>query len=267
MTCEEVRLSMGAHALGALDPEEALEIDDHLATCGICGTELLELEGVASFLGKVSERDVELVARPPRQVLDRLLNARAKRHRRGRLLLTAAASVAILAVGGTVWTVTRQPVYQQAESAAAAPQPSAAAKKAPVSPQEDGTTSLYDARAKATEPYAPTPSPTMRAASGRVFSGENKIKDYYAMVSAAAQGEGTELQVRVKNVPIGMTCSLVVYGDGNRRDVTESWTIRPDTYRSGVFFIRQTSLPMRDIDRFEVIDRGGRVLINVPVRK
>ncbi|MFC7104187.1 anti-sigma factor family protein [Nonomuraea rubra] len=44
MTCEEVRISLGAHALGALDPEEAAEIDHHLATCEACGAELLELE-------------------------------------------------------------------------------------------------------------------------------------------------------------------------------------------------------------------------------
>ncbi|WP_219464731.1 anti-sigma factor family protein, partial [Nonomuraea rhizosphaerae] len=119
MTCEEVRLALGAHALGALDSDEAMEIDTHLATCEVCGAELLDLEGVASFLGKVSERDVELVTSPPRAVLDRLLNARAKRHRRGRALLAVAASVAVMALGGTVWTLSTQ--ANNAEQTAAAP--------------------------------------------------------------------------------------------------------------------------------------------------
>lgn len=64
MSCEEVRLSLGAHALGALDPDEATEVDTHLATCEVCGAELVELAGVTAFLAKVSERDVELVASP-----------------------------------------------------------------------------------------------------------------------------------------------------------------------------------------------------------
>ncbi|GAA2776164.1 zf-HC2 domain-containing protein [Nonomuraea dietziae] len=104
MTCEEVRLSLGAYTLGALDAEEAQEVEIHLASCEGCTDELMELEGLPVFLSKVSEKDVELVASPPREVLDRLLNDRVKRHRRGRLLLVAAASVAALAVGGTVLT-------------------------------------------------------------------------------------------------------------------------------------------------------------------
>ncbi|MEV4474596.1 zf-HC2 domain-containing protein [Nonomuraea sp. NPDC049504] len=104
MTCEEVRIALGAHALGALDPEEALEINHHLATCEACGAELEELAGLTSFLGKVSERDVEVVTSPPRQVLDRLLNDRARRSRRGRILTAVAACAAVLVVGGTVWT-------------------------------------------------------------------------------------------------------------------------------------------------------------------
>ncbi|MDA0638840.1 zf-HC2 domain-containing protein, partial [Nonomuraea sp. MCN248] len=72
MTCEEVRQALGAHALGALDPHEAEEVDLHLATCEECGDELAELAGVAGFLGKVSERDVVLVASPPKRVLERL---------------------------------------------------------------------------------------------------------------------------------------------------------------------------------------------------
>ncbi|MEV4802911.1 zf-HC2 domain-containing protein [Nonomuraea sp. NPDC049421] len=123
MTCEEVRIALGAHALGALDPEEALEVDHHLATCEACGAELEELAGLTSFLGKVSERDVEVVTSPPRQVLDRLLNDRARRSRRGRILTAVAACAAVLVVGGTVWTsiqVTSSHEATTAEAPAAA---------------------------------------------------------------------------------------------------------------------------------------------------
>ncbi|MGW2217932.1 anti-sigma factor family protein [Nonomuraea sp. NPDC001684] len=265
-TCEEVRIAMGAHALGALEPDEALEIDNHLATCETCGAELLELEGVAAFLGKVSERDVELVASPPRQVLDRLLNARARRHRRGRVMLAVAASVAVIAVGGTVWSVTRQDVTQQTAAApAAAPQSSAAAK----SPETEGFVASDAAPDAQLRKALPTPStmPTTALSTtgdGRAFKGENRAKDYYATVYALPADGRTELLVTVRNVPVGTACSLAVYDDRGRREVVGSWTVSRESYREETVFQMATPVLMRRIDRFEVVDRRGRVLVDVP---
>ncbi|MFC4118424.1 anti-sigma factor family protein [Nonomuraea zeae] len=270
MTCEEVRLALGAHALGALDPEEALEIDDHLATCEACGAELLDLEGVASFLGKVAERDVELVSSPPRQVLDRLLNARAKRSRRGRMFLAAAASVAVLAVSGTVWTVV--------QSGSNAPQSAAA----PASVQSDGAPEAAqdsDARVKAfgdaQTSAVPTPSSSKvlpqktqkRAVDGREFSGENEARDYYATVLAWPDDDGTELGVRVTGVPVDTTCSLVIVGKDGRRETTESWIVSRESYQGKAAFKRMTSMRMREIARFEIVNPAGKVLVRVPVTK
>ncbi|MFD0467929.1 zf-HC2 domain-containing protein [Nonomuraea thailandensis] len=174
MTCEEVRISLGAHALGALDPEEAAEIDHHLATCEACGAELLELEGVGAFLGKVSERDVELVASPPRQVLDRLLNDRVKRTRRGRALMSLVAAAAVLVVGGTVWTAVQTgsgggSTAAQAPAASQGPEvmrdQSSAEKAVPQSSPRASQSAAEDARS-AVEPSA-SPAPGSRPAQGR----------------------------------------------------------------------------------------------------
>jgi anti-sigma factor RsiW len=270
MTCEDVRLALGAHALGALEPDEALEIDTHLATCEVCGAELLDLEGVASFLGKVSERDVELVSSPPRAVLDRLLNARAKRHRRGRALLAVAASVAVMAVGGTVWTASQQ--SRPAEESAAAPASSqdSADLSRDVSPYMEPDAPQDSAKLKS----APTPSPaaTTRAspkvtAPGREFPAENEARGYYANVAAWSGGPMTQLSVRVVGVPIGTTCRLVVYGRRGERDTTPAWKVSPETYKDRAVFPRQTWIPMNRITRFEVVDSHSRVLVKVPVPK
>ncbi|RSN01906.1 hypothetical protein DMB42_37710 [Nonomuraea sp. WAC 01424] len=270
MTCEEVRLAMGAHALGALEPDEALEVDNHLATCETCGAELLELEGVAAFLGKVSERDVELVASPPRQVLDRLLNARVKRYRRGRLMLAVAASVAVVALGGTVWTATRQDTAQQTAAApAAAPQSSAAEKSLTTEPFVASDAAPETRMGKAAPTPSATPTTARRTGDGRAFKGENSAEDYYATVYALPGGASTELLVTVRNVPVGTDCSLAVYDDGGRREVVGSWTVSRETYRKETVFQMETPVLMRHIDRFEVVDRAGRVLVNVdgPARK
>lgn len=275
MTCEEVRLALGAHALGALDPDEALELDTHLATCETCGAELLELEGVASFLGKVSERDVELVASPPRQVLDRLLSARAKRTRRGRLLLVAAASVVALALGGTVWTVVQDKTASQ-ETSAAAPAASRAPAQdaAPNTFQEQSDQSVpaeVRASPRATKAPAPTPSASeakpQKAVAGREFTGANKAEDYRATVMAWPRDGGTELGVGVSGVPVGTTCRLVVVGKDGQRDETDSWVISRESYQGKAAFKRTTALAMSDIARFDVVDQRGKVLIRVPARK
>ncbi|WP_433437066.1 anti-sigma factor family protein [Nonomuraea sp. CA-141351] len=268
MTCEEVRLALGAHALGALDPEEALEIDQHLATCEECGAELLDLESVASFLGKVSERDVELVASPPRQVLDRLLNDRAKRTRRGRLLLVAAASVAVLALGGTVWTVANDSGGQPTTAAAPmATQPQASVLDAPEDSRAKALAS--DAEPSASRKPSMLPSRAPReAVDGREFTGRNAASGYNATVSAwPDEHGGTDLGVQVGGVPLGTTCRLLVVAGDGRRDFTESWMVSQAAYRESTVFKRTTSLPMSDITRFDVVDQAGKVLVRVPVRK
>ncbi len=50
---EHERTQLGAYALGALEPHEARELDEHLATCPECRAELAELEEMKQFLGEV----------------------------------------------------------------------------------------------------------------------------------------------------------------------------------------------------------------------
>ncbi|MGP3914444.1 anti-sigma factor family protein [Nonomuraea sp. 10N515B] len=267
MTCEEVRLALGAHALGALEPDEALEVDTHLATCEACGAELLELDGVASFLGKVSERDVELVASPPRQVLDRLLNDRAKRSRRGRLLLVAAASVALLGLGGTVWTVIQETENRPQMSAAEAPSatPSPMQKVDPYAAMEsdEATNAQRDASPRAS---AKAPATPKKAVAGQEFTGENEAKKYYAIVMAwPLSGGGTELGIQVIGVPVDTTCRVRVVGKDGREDFTDSWTLSREAYADNAPFKSTTTLAMKNIARFDVVDQAGTLLVRVKV--
>ncbi|MFI7452115.1 zf-HC2 domain-containing protein [Nonomuraea sp. NPDC049714] len=288
MTCEEVRLALGAHALGALEPEEAEEIDAHLATCEECGAELLDLEGVAGFLGKVSEADVALVASPPRQVLDRLLldrvlRDRARRHRRGRLLIAVAASAAVMVVGGTVWTVTQQNGGEQGAASApvadspqreAAPYVASEDRSAEddASASDEADASVEAKRALPSASPKPTPSRSeapslLRTVEGEEFAGADEAAGYRATVSASPAGGGTDLLVRIDGVPVGTTLRLLVVGADGQRERTQSWTISRKTYEDKAVFPRSTRIPMESIVRFEVVDATGRTLVTVPVRK
>ncbi|MGW5632241.1 anti-sigma factor family protein, partial [Streptosporangium sandarakinum] len=123
MTCDEVRMSLGVYALGALEPEERVLVEAHLAECAACRTEAEELGGVAALLGRVAEEDVAQAVSPPRVVLDRLLSERlhddrARKRRTARALLAVAASVVVAGIGGTVWMTAGPPA---ADHSAAAP--------------------------------------------------------------------------------------------------------------------------------------------------
>ncbi|SEH00429.1 Putative zinc-finger [Nonomuraea solani] len=272
MTCEEVRLALGAHALGALDPDEALEIDTHLATCEACGGELLELEGVASFLGKVSERDVELVASPPRQVLDRLLNDRVKRTRRGRVLMAVAASAAVLVVGGTVYSAIQLNSQQAAPSSALAPVTTSSEESAPKVMRDQGAAESDSSLRSAEPSQSPAekrPTPVRKQGEGRKFTGENKLLQYNATVVAWSMDGGTQLDVQVSGVPVDTTCSLVVVAKDGRREATAGWVVSREEYQGQgqAVFPRQTTMVMREIARFEIVDGAGKVLVRVPARK
>ncbi|TDW54813.1 anti-sigma factor family protein [Kribbella pratensis] len=112
---EHDRTQLGAYALGALEPGEVAEVDEHLATCAECRAELAELEEMKDFLGEVPPE--AFLDGPPEGgdlLLQRTLRAvresspepavqvPAKR-RSSRWLMVAAALVAVAgALGGGV---------------------------------------------------------------------------------------------------------------------------------------------------------------------
>ncbi|HEY0126957.1 MAG TPA: zf-HC2 domain-containing protein [Blastococcus sp.] len=110
MTCP-VTTDLGAYVLGALEPRERHHVEGHLADCPACAAELAELEPLPALLDKVPREDLEPVAVTPSPGLyDRVVAAADLRpaRRRGRLLLVAAALVAVLGVGaGVTWELTR----------------------------------------------------------------------------------------------------------------------------------------------------------------
>jgi predicted anti-sigma-YlaC factor YlaD len=105
--CAEVRTSLGAYVLGALDPSDRGRVDAHLATCPECREELASLAGLPGLLGRVSRADIEAEpTEPGPQLLDRLLSAAAAERRRDRsrrwLTSAAAAVIAVAAISVAV---------------------------------------------------------------------------------------------------------------------------------------------------------------------
>ena len=109
--CREIKQALGVYVLGAIDPAERAQVDEHLATCLECREELASLAGLPAMLRKVPvveaerlaapEQDPELAGVPSAELLTSLTarTANVRRMHRWRTLASAAA-VAIVALGG-----------------------------------------------------------------------------------------------------------------------------------------------------------------------
>jgi hypothetical protein len=104
--CDHVRPELGGYVLGGLQPEEAAAVREHLATCAECAAEHASLAGLPRLLVLAAPM---AEAGPPAPALEeRVLDAiagerphrapRRRRFLRPRVLLPAAAALAVIAV-------------------------------------------------------------------------------------------------------------------------------------------------------------------------
>jgi hypothetical protein len=101
-TCDDIRILLGAYALGSLDRAEEWRVREHLESCDACSQEAAELADVAAALALVDAADIE-PAEPPDMLPGLLARVRAYRLRRRVVAIAAAVSLAVLAgIGGLV---------------------------------------------------------------------------------------------------------------------------------------------------------------------
>jgi hypothetical protein len=94
----EVRDLLGPYVMGALEPEEQSEVEEHLAECASCREEARDLR-------LAHERLVDLAnatETPPHDLKSRVMTGRPRRETRRVPLVAAAAVLCVLAVLGAV---------------------------------------------------------------------------------------------------------------------------------------------------------------------
>jgi hypothetical protein len=113
MTCPEGATDLGAYVLGALDPAERRQVDEHVAGCPACAAELAEFAALPALLGRVRPEDLQAPSvTPSPDLFDRVSAAAAADRRRGpgartggrgrRLLLVAAAVLIVVGAGAGI---------------------------------------------------------------------------------------------------------------------------------------------------------------------
>lgn len=111
MTCREAEADLGAYVLGALEPGERRRFEEHLARCPECAEELAEFRALPALLDRVDPAELTPVAVTPSPELFTRMSAAAvppSRLRTRAVALVAAALLAVLGIGVTIW-VTSSP--------------------------------------------------------------------------------------------------------------------------------------------------------------
>ncbi|GAA3443835.1 anti-sigma factor [Planomonospora venezuelensis] len=263
MNCEDTRISLGVYVLGALEPEERTLVEAHLEGCAECRAELAELTGVAGFLGRVSEDDVVQVASPPRAVLDRLLRAKARRRRMTRAMLSLAASVVLVGLGGTVWVTADR--SEDRPTAASAPQYAAdsGAEAGPLNAPEGGSALTGEAPGASRKSAAsPGPESFAQGVPGELVM-KGRDGAVRATVTALPGEKATEVRVVLSGVAEGTRFRLVVVGADGSRETAGNWIVDDPAYDESGAFPGTTTIPPGGIERFEIVTAGGRVLLDV----
>jgi anti-sigma factor RsiW len=111
-SCREVRHALGVYVLGAIEPAERAQVEEHLAACPDCREELAGLAGLPAMLRKVpaveaerlaaSGTDLDAAGLPPEELLASLVarTATVRRMHRWRRVAAAAAVIVVAAGGG-----------------------------------------------------------------------------------------------------------------------------------------------------------------------
>jgi hypothetical protein len=226
MTCRRT-VSLGAYLLGALDPAERAEFEDHINTCPQCKAELLRLAPLPGLLQRLTPADyaaievedeipdwpldyppeIELVDFVPEEIAAEQRPVRPSWLRRSRAALAAAAAVVLLAIGGFV--------FLQTDSA-----------------------------------------PSTIQASPVAWTAVDPSTGVHGRVELTKRGWGTELRLSMEDVPSGRKlCHMVVYSRDGSSEVAGQWAA--GNYTAIRSAPGSTSIQLTDIERIEVIAGGG----------
>jgi Anti-sigma-K factor rskA/Putative zinc-finger len=96
----EVRDLLGLYAMGALDPEDEREIEEHLGECASCREEARDLRLAHERLADLAN----VTAPPPQELKSRVLMGMPRRETRRVPLVAAAAVLCALVVLGVLYT-------------------------------------------------------------------------------------------------------------------------------------------------------------------
>ena len=223
--CGHIRMDLGGYVLGALEPDEAAAVREHLERCSECVAEharLAELPGLLALADGLE--DAPALAPPPtveERVLDAVARERARPPRRRRrtwrprvLAATAAAALAtaVLAVVLTQGGGEPAPAYELQLRAAGG---STASARASLDSAKGGTVLHLWVRDLPGDPNAVyevrCDAPGWTASAG-TFRVDTRGRAYVVLTTAARRGEYDAIRV-VRRNPAPAKATTVLEAD------------------------------------------------------
>jgi anti-sigma factor RsiW len=225
--CRETRQLLGVYVLGAIDPAERAQVDEHLGECQLCRDELAGLAGLPAMLGHVPVADVERLSALPagqpemEEPSDELLNSLLKKvaaKRRSRMWRGAAAAAAAVLV---------------------------AAGGAAAGGQLVGTH------------QGKVPS--------EVATGSNARSNVAAEVDYSATDWGTAMRVQVSGINPGTTCKFWVVQKDGKESLAGSWTVSAGYYQHQSWYQVASQVKPASVRSFQITTGNtNRVLVTIP---
>jgi anti-sigma-K factor RskA len=214
--CRDIRQLLGVYVVGAIDPAERAQVDEHLPTCSACRDELAGLAGLPAMLSRVPAAEVAQMAgsvsrlpenhEPSPELLDSLLRKVAGRRRtrlwRGSAAVAAAAAIA---AGGTAAAISL--------TASSAPAWSAA-------------------------------------------SALNPANNVSAVVDFTTGSAGTDMRVRVSGIQPGTMCKFWILTKNGTRAAAGSWTVEPASYQTSPWYNSSASVSPSSVRGFQITSAG-----------
>jgi hypothetical protein len=238
--------TLGVYLLGALEPEERSGFEAHLAGCDTCRTELVRLSPLPGLLNQITLADFEDPAEASAAAL------------------AAPVQVAELpppvALDDAVEVVEAPPLAEPDEQPAAEPVHVlrgrywvAAAAAAVVVALTIAGIFGYEAMRHKTPPQA----------EGITWSATNTTTGVHADARMIERPWGTEIQIKLANVPPGEACRLVVWAKGpSGYRETASWWGTEDGHPSGEI-PGATSIAFDMITKLEVVSEDDTLLVDL----
>ncbi|HET9143742.1 zf-HC2 domain-containing protein [Actinophytocola sp.] len=253
MTCTHLS-TLGVYLLGALEPEDRSHFEGHLSGCDVCRMELVRLAPLPGLLNQITIADFDDHGELPVPAPESPFPA-----------FEARSPVATLAA-----PVGYDPPPAPAPEPEPRPEPRPAANRrhwrrglaaaAVVIGLTAGGIIAYE------ELESPPPAPPVQQADGLVWSASNPETGVRAEARLVAHDWGTEIQIRMYNVPPGESCRLVVWAKGvsGYRETAGWWATppgQPEPHHPEI--PGSTSIALSMISKLEVMSEDSVLLVGI----
>ncbi|TCN37561.1 putative zinc finger protein [Kribbella orskensis] len=236
---------LGAYSLGALEPDEVREIDEHLAGCAECRQELAELDEMKEFLAEVPPE--AFLDGPPADG-DLLLQRTLREVRSNAAAETAAAEAAAAAAAAPPVTVAprkkRSPWYLVAAAVV-------------VIAGALGSGVLIGRQT--------APDPTAPVAGSKLVTATDSVTQATMATTVEPRAGWSWIMVNISGLKQGAECEMVVTDKAGKTFVAGSWVVSPKAAREGSRFGGGVLVPIDQVRSVEIRTLQGEHVVTTPV--